>query len=230
MSLLLEADNLVKIYNRHRPDEVTAVQQISLSVETGEVLALRGPSGSGKTSLLSLLGCMARPTAGRLKFRGEDVTRLPEHFLARIRQQNFGFIFQQFNLIRDLSVLDNLLLPLYPTAMGFSQMKQHAQDVLSRLEIDRRKNFKVAQLSGGEQQRVGIGRALMNKPQLIIADEPTAHLDRRLSIELLSILEQLHQDGLTIIVASHDPFVCEHPFISRTLRMRDGRIDEMHDP
>jgi putative ABC transport system ATP-binding protein len=230
MSLLLEADNLVKIYNRHRPDEVTAVQQISLSVETGEVLALRGPSGSGKTSLLSLLGCMARPTAGRLKFRGEDVTRLPEHFLARIRQQNFGFIFQQFNLIRDLSVLDNLLLPLYPTAMGFSQMKQHAQDVLSRLEIDRRKNFKVAQLSGGEQQRVAIGRALMNKPQLMIADEPTAHLDRRLSIELLSILEQLHQDGLTIIVASHDPFVCEHPFISRTLRMRDGRIDEMHDP
>lgn len=230
MSLLLEAENLVKIYNRHRPDEVTAVQHISLRVETGDVLALRGPSGSGKTSLLSLLGCMARPTAGRLKFKGDDVTRLPEHFLARIRQQSFGFIFQQFNLIRDLSVLDNLLLPLYPTTMGVAQMKQRAQDILQRLEIDTRQRFKVAQLSGGEQQRVAIGRALMNEPQLIIADEPTAHLDRRLSTELLSILEQLHKEGLTIIVASHDPFVCEHPLISRTLHMRDGRADETRNP
>lgn len=227
MTTLLRAEHLVKIYHQHQPDEVQAVRDISIAVKKGEVLVLRGPSGSGKTSLLSLLGCMARPTAGRLFFLDQDVTRLPEHFLAGIRQQSFGFIFQQFNLIRELSVTDNVLLPLYPTRMGFSQMQERAAEVLAQLHIDQRRNFKVAQLSGGEQQRVAIARALINQPQLIIADEPTAHLDSQLATQLMEILSELHQAGKTLIIASHDPYVCDHPLVGRRLSLHDGQLREM---
>jgi len=226
MTTLLRAENLVKIYHQHQPDEVRAVRDVSVAVQSGEVLVLRGPSGSGKTSLLSLLGCMARPTSGRLFFADQDVTRLPEHFLAGIRQQSFGFIFQQFNLVRELSVIDNVLLPLYPTRLGFAEMKRRATEILAQLHIDQRRNFKVAQLSGGEQQRVAIARALINHPPLIIADEPTAHLDSQLAAQLMEILTELHQAGKTLIIASHDPFVCDHPLISRRLNLHDGQLQE----
>lgn len=220
--MLLQAETLCKIYNRHQPDEVTALDKVSLEIAGGEVVALKGPSGSGKTTLLSLLGCMSRPTSGRVEFAGREVSRLPERFLAEIRREHFGFIFQQFNLIRDLSVLDNVLLPLVPTGLPVTEMKLRGAAVLEKLEITDRSKFKVKQLSGGEQQRVAIARALVGDPQVLIADEPTAHLDSQLSAELLKILDSLNSDGKTIIIATHDPFVYQHPLIRRSLEMSDG--------
>lgn len=220
--MLIQAENLCKLYNRHQPDEVAALNKVTLEVSAGEVVALKGPSGSGKTTLLSLLGCMSRPTSGLVKFSEREVSRLPERFLAEIRRQHFGFIFQQFNLIRDLSVLDNVLLPLVPTGLSIGDMKIRAISVLERLEIADKAKFRVNQLSGGEQQRVAIARALIGEPQVLIADEPTAHLDSQLSAELLKILDDLNRDGKTIIIATHDPFVYQHPLIRRTLDMNDG--------
>jgi len=222
MAILIQALGLDKIYNRQRPDEVHAVKQVSLEVERGEVLALKGPSGSGKTSLLSLLGCMTRPTVGQVLLDGREVARLPEHFLANIRREKFGFIFQQFNLIPDLNLRENVLLPLYPTGMDPAEMNDRATELLSALNLLHKGAMKVRQLSGGEQQRVAIARALINRPEVIIADEPTAHLDSELTTELLTLLEKLSQEGKTIILATHDPRVYNHPLIQRTISMQDG--------
>lgn len=222
--MLIKTENLCKLYNRHQPDEVTALEDVSLGIEAGEVVALKGPSGSGKTTLLSLLGCMARPTSGKVQFDGKDVSRLPERFLARVRRDNYGFIFQQFNLIRDISVLDNVLLPLIPSNIPVAQLKHCGMGLLDKLEIATKAKTRVSQLSGGEQQRVAIARALIANPQVIIADEPTAHLDSKLSAEFLDILTKLNKEGKTIIIATHDPFVYNHSLIHRTFEMSDGRL------
>ncbi len=222
---LITADNVAKVYNPSRPDEMVAVHDVSMHVDRGEVVVLEGPSGSGKTSLLSLIGCMARPTSGRIVVDGTDVARLAESALTVVRRRRFGFIFQQFNLISSATVLENVLLPLYPVDMGLAEMHDRAHVALTRLKLDRKTGVSVRSLSGGEQQRVAIARALVNRPEVIVADEPTAHLDRRLSEELLGILEDLHRDGKTILIATHDPLVHGSPFVSRILSMRDGRIE-----
>jgi len=224
---LIEVDNVVKIYNPGLADELTAVHAASLSIEAGEVAVLTGPSGSGKTSLLSLIGCMARPTSGRIFVDGKDVVKLPERFLTNIRRQAFGFIFQQFHLIRELTVLENVLLPLFPLALGTRTMNERALSILERLKIDNKKHLQVKKLSGGEQQRVAIARALINKPRIIIADEPTAHLDRKLAQEFIDTLAQLNHEGKTIIIATHDPFVHDNPLVTRSIVMRDGQIERI---
>lgn len=226
MSTLIATKDLSKIYNRHRPDEVKALMGVDFTIDQGEVAVFKGPSGSGKTSLLSLIGCMARPTAGSIQLAGKDVAKLPERFLAGIRRQSFGFIFQQFNLLRDLAVLDNVLLPLYPTELKVSEMQERAAEVLDQLDMMDKKQIKVRQLSGGEQQRVAIARALINQPDIIIADEPTAHLDSHLTEELLDILVQLKNEGKTIIIATHDPSLYKHRLIDRTYIMHDGSLTE----
>jgi putative ABC transport system ATP-binding protein len=225
MEPLIQADQISKIYNARRPDEVRAVEQVSLTVQPGEFTVFKGPSGSGKTSLLSLIGCMARPTSGSILVQGRDVARLPERFLTQIRRGTFGFIFQQFNLVRDISVLENVLLPLYPLDLGLAAMQRRADAVLERLSLRHKARARVRQLSGGEQQRVAIARALINDPLVVIADEPTAHLDSLLAAELMEHLQALHAAGKTVLIASHDPFVCDHPRVKRTVAMRDGRID-----
>jgi len=224
MSSLLQATGISKIYNNGRPDEVRAVEGVSLSINAGEFVAFVGPSGSGKTSVLSLLGCMARPTEGSLLLSGRDVAKLPEHFLAGIRQQTFGFIFQQFNLIRNISVLENVLLPLYPQPVGFREMRARAEEILERLAIGAKAQVKINRLSGGEQQRVAIARALINQPEVVIADEPTAHLDSRLAAELMEILGGLKAEGKTVLIATHDPLVFQHQFVDRRFEMHDGRL------
>jgi len=220
-------ENATKIYNPRKPDEIRALEDASLNIEKGEVIVLKGPSGSGKTTLLSLVGCMGRPTSGRIVVDGKDVAKLPEHFLTLIRRKTFGFIFQQFNLIRNVSVLENVLLPLYPVEMSFADMRGRGEKILEDLGLRDKVQMNVNQLSGGEQQRVAIARALINGPEIIIADEPTAHLDRKLSADLLRILEDLNISGKTIVIATHDPFVYDHPFIKRTVEMRDGRIQDI---
>ncbi|TKB07281.1 ABC transporter ATP-binding protein [Desulforhopalus sp. IMCC35007] len=221
----IEIEGLSKVYNVGRADELTALADVSLSIDSGEVAVLTGSSGSGKTSLLSLIGCMARPTQGKVIIAGKDVAKLPERFLTAVRRKRFGFIFQQFNLIRDVSVLENVLLPLYPLDLGMSAMKDKAMPILEKLKISHKKNLKVKNLSGGEQQRVAIARALINEPEVIIADEPTAHLDRRLAQEFLDILEVLNHEGKTIVIATHDPFVYDNRLVGKTVSMRDGRIE-----
>ena len=226
MTPLLIVEQLNKIYHRHQPDEVVALKDISLQISQGEVIALTGPSGSGKTTLLSLLGCMSRPTSGSVQLRGRNVSKLPERFLAQIRRETFGFVFQQYNLLRDVSVLENVMLPLYPSAQSFREMKQSAATVLERFELSGMTQKKVNQLSGGEQQRVAIARALITNPDVIIADEPTAHLDHELSQDLLQILSNLNADGKTIIIATHDPGVYQSPLVQRRFNLRHGQIVE----
>ena len=225
---LIATEDVTKVYNPRRPDEVVAVAGVSLEVGAGEALVLEGPSGSGKTSLLSLIGCMSRPTSGRILVAGRDVARLPENLLTEVRRRRFGFIFQQFNLIPDLSVIDNVMLPLYPIPMKPGEMRGRGRRVLERLDLDGKRHRRVKALSGGEQQRVAIARALVNDPEVVVADEPTAHLDRRLSEELLGILAELKTDGRTLLVATHDPLVFEHPLVDRRLSMRDGLVVGEH--
>jgi putative ABC transport system ATP-binding protein len=224
MSPLIVTDDVRKTYHPNRADATEAVAGISLQIDAGEVVVLKGPSGSGKTSLLSLIGCMSRPTSGRVIVAGEEVSRLPERFLTLVRRRTFGFVFQHYQLIPDLSVRDNVMLPLYPEPMSLTEMQQRVATALAEVELAGFAGRRVAHLSGGQQQRVAIARALVNRPQVLIADEPTAHLDSRLSIELLQRFEVLKQAGLTLIVATHDPVVCDHPLVDRIIALHDGRL------
>jgi putative ABC transport system ATP-binding protein len=225
MSPLIIVEAVRKTYHPQRPDAVEAVAGVSLQIAAGETVVLRGPSGSGKTSLLSLIGCMARPTSGRVIVAGQEVSRLPERFLTMVRRRTFGFVFQQHHLIPELSVRDNVMLPLYPESVGVTEMVCRATAALDEVELAPLAGRRVRYLSGGEQQRVAIARALVNRPQVLIADEPTAHLDRRLSRELLERFTALKQTGLTLVIATHDPLVCDHPVIDRIIDLRDGRLD-----
>jgi len=225
----IQVEEVSKIYNSGQADEVVALADIFLDIEENEVAVLTGPSGSGKTSLLSLIGCMGRPTQGKVFIAGKDVVKLPERFLTEVRRKRFGFIFQQFNLIRELSVLENVLLPLYPLDIGMRAMKEKSLPILEKLKILNKQNLKVKKLSGGEQQRVAIARALINEPEVIIADEPTAHLDRKLAQEFLDILSLLHEEGKTVVIATHDPFVSGSELVGKTVFMRDGRLERVEE-
>jgi putative ABC transport system ATP-binding protein len=161
---------------------------------------------------------------------GRDVAKLPERFLTEVRRRTFGFIFQHFNLIREAGVLDNVLLPLYPTGLPDREMRRRAHALLERLGLAGRLHARVGRLSGGEQQRVAIARALINEPAVIIADEPTAHLDHALADQLLGILAELHRGGKTVIIATHDPRVVQHSMVQRTISMRDGRVTGVTGP
>ncbi|MFO7766750.1 MAG: ABC transporter ATP-binding protein [Pelovirga sp.] len=225
---LIRIEEVSKIYHQGKPDEVRALQNISLEFSPGEAVALTGPSGSGKSTLLALIGCMARPTQGTIYLQERRVSRLPESFLARIRRETYGFVFQQYHLLRDVSVLDNLMFPLYPAALPYKIMRERALVLLNKFDLSDKDKTKVRQLSGGEQQRVALARALMADPPIIIADEPTAHLDAELSSELLNTLTELNAEGRTIIIASHDPVVYQSPLINRRITLRHGRLVDDH--
>jgi len=213
-----------KVFNAGKPNEFTAVDSVSLVVEAKKVTVLKGPSGSGKTTLLSIMGCMARPTAGRIELEGKEITSLPERFLTDIRRDNFGFIFQSLNLITGVTALENVMLPAYPVGEKHSLLRQRALDLLGLFNLTQKALSKVEWLSGGEAQRVAIARALINDPSVIIADEPTAHLDTKLSIEFMENMESLRNKGKTIIIASHDPIVFDSEIVERTVELRDGKV------
>ncbi len=221
---MIELLDIQKVFNQGLANEYQALNGINLSLEAGKVTAFRGPSGSGKTTLLTILGCLSRPSAGRVRFQGEDISGLPERFLTEIRRQRFGFIFQQFNLIKGLSALENVMLPAFPTGRPRAELTASAQELLAQLKLSHRAQAKVEWLSGGEQQRVAIARALINSPEVIIADEPTANLDTALSHEFMQILESLTAAGKTVLLTSHDPLVVESSAVHRVIGMRDGRL------
>ena len=221
---MIELRAIHKTFNQGQHNAFEALCGIDLSIAAGQVTALCGPSGSGKTSLLSIVACLSRPTSGRVSLSGRDISGLPERFLAAIRRQTFGFIFQQFNLIRGLSALENVMLPAYPVGENWRDLRARAEALLVNLKLGERCDARVEWLSGGEQQRVAIARALINSPPVIIADEPTANLDTALSLEFMSILEALIADGKTVLLSSHDPLVVESSLVQRVVTMRDGKI------
>ena len=213
-----------KVYNAGRTNAFVAVDTVTLTIAARTVTALQGPSGSGKTTLLSLAGCMARPTSGRIFLGERELTSLPERFLTDIRRRTFGFVFQQFNLIKGITVLENVMLPAYPTGERHGVVRARALELLDRLGLADKGPARVEWLSGGEAQRTAIARALINTPAVLIADEPTAHLDTSLSREFMEIMGQLKDQGTSILIASHDPLVRDAAVIDRIVEMRDGRL------
>jgi putative ABC transport system ATP-binding protein len=221
---MITLTDISKTFNTGRQNEFTALRNISLTIAMNTISVIKGPSGSGKTSLLSIIGCMARPTAGRITVKNREITSLPERFLTEIRRSTFGFIFQNFNLVRGITVLENVMLPAFPTGKRYRMMREQALALLEKLKIASKAQQAVELLSGGEQQRTAIARALMNEPAVIIADEPTAHLDSELSVEFLDIMAGLHAEGKTILIASHDPLMVESRSTHRVIELRDGLV------
>ena len=226
---MLELANIRKAFNQGRHNEYWALKGIDLAIPPARVSVLKGPSGSGKTTLLTILGCLARPTEGRVRLKGEDISGLPERFLTEIRRRTFGFIFQQFNLVRGLTAVDNIILPGYPTGTPRARLLARAEALLADMQLAHRRDAKVEWLSGGEQQRVAICRALINDPEILVADEPTANLDSRLSAEFLAILRRLAEAGRTVILTSHDPLVVESAVVDRVYSLRDGQLIDVRD-
>lgn len=221
---MIELTHVSKTFNAGKPNAFTALEGIELAVNSNRITVFKGPSGSGKTTLLSIVGCMARPTSGRVRVNGQEVTSLPERFLSEIRRKTFGFVFQNYNLIKGITVLENTMIPAYPTGMKHRWLKPKAMDLLGTLKIDSKAHQRVEHLSGGEQQRTAIARALINDPSVIIADEPTAHLDTDLAAEFMAIISGLLDEGKTILIASHDPRISEAGIVNRVIALRDGRI------
>ena len=221
---MIELSGVRKAFNQGRPNEFWALNGIDLKIAPQQVTVFFGPSGSGKTTLLTVVGCLARPTVGRVRLKDRDISGLPERFLTGLRRRTFGFIFQQFNLIRGLSAIENIMLPAYPLGGDWRELKERAEFLLDSLKLSHRRTARVEWLSGGEQQRVAIARALINDPEVLIADEPTANLDTALSMEFLGILETLAGQGRSILLTSHDPLVVESAVVRRVVTLRDGQI------
>ena len=221
--MLIRLENLYKIYHPG-PQEVRALDSVSLSVEAGEFVAIVGHSGSGKSTLMNMLGCLDTPTSGAYFLEGRDVSRLRDDELSEIRNVQIGFIFQGFNLIPGLDALENVELPLLYRGIGKSQRRQLAMDALRRVGLAERLHHRPAEMSGGQQQRVAIARAIAAHPPLLLADEPTGNLDTRSGREVMDILWDLHAEGRTIILITHDEGIASSA--QRIVRIQDGKVLE----
>jgi putative ABC transport system ATP-binding protein len=202
--------------------EVRALVDVDLTIEKGEMVAIMGPSGSGKSTLMNLLGCLDRPTKGSYRFEGREVAALHKRELSALRLSALGFVFQGFQLIARTSALENVALPLVYADVPVAERRQRAMEALARVGLAGREDHTPAQLSGGQQQRVAIARALVNRPRLILADEPTGALDTRTSVEVLGLLQSLHKSGITIVLVTHEPDIAT--YADRRLVVRDGRV------
>ena len=221
---MIELTEVRKVFNQGQPNECPAVRAISLILGRGGLVVFKGPSGSGKTTLLTLIGGLARPTSGRITLEGRLLSNLPERFLTEVRRHTFGFVFQQFNLIPGLSVLENVMLPAYPLGRPHRALAKAAREWLDRFGLGAKAASRVEWLSGGEAQRTALARALINDPAVLIADEPTANLDSALSREVLALLAELAAQGRTVFISSHDPLVFEATQINRVIEVHDGQI------
>jgi ABC-type lipoprotein export system ATPase subunit len=217
-----QLDNVSKVYGSGS-SRVTALADVSLTIRHGEFIAIIGQSGSGKTTLLQLLGALDRPTSGRVRLSGNDLTRASDRDLSRLRRDTIGFIFQQFNLIPTLTASQNVEAAIATTHLGRAERDRRAAELLDAVGLSPRASHLPSQLSGGEQQRVAIARALANRPQVLLADEPTGNLDSTTGQEILSLLRQLSaEQHLTVVLITHDPSIAAAA--PRLLRMRDGRL------
>jgi putative ABC transport system ATP-binding protein len=202
--------------------EVHALVDVALTVDKGEMLAIMGPSGSGKSTLMNVLGCLDQPTKGSYLFEGREVATLPKGELSALRLSAFGFVFQGFQLLARTSALDNVALPLVYADVPALERRRRAEEALARVGLAGREGHTSAQLSGGQQQRVAIARALVNRPRLILADEPTGALDTRTSVEVLGLIQSLHKSGITVVMVTHEPDIAA--YAGRLVVVRDGRI------
>ena len=228
---MIKLDAVGKIYGGGQPNEVRAIQDVSLTISLQTTCIFKGPSGSGKTTLLSMIGCLARPTSGRIHLGEDMISSLPEKFMTEVRRKTFGFIFQRFNLIRGLTALENVIIPALPLGGDHRALIRRAKALLCSLQLEERHNTQVELLSGGEAQRVAIARALINDPPFIIADEPTANLDGALIGDFLNAMEDLKLQGKTILISSHDPRIWQAALVDMVVSMEDGRvINQMSRP
>lgn len=207
---------------------VEALRDVSMTIESGEYVAIIGPSGSGKSTLMHILGCLDVPTAGSYRLAGEDVARLDESRLAEVRNRHIGFVFQQFNLLPSLDALRNVELPLVYAGIDRSVRRARAADALARVGLADRLGHRPGELSGGQQQRVAIARALVTEPALVLADEPTGNLDSTSTGDVLELLATLHGTGRTVVLITHEADVAAQA--NRTISMRDGRINDGTEP
>jgi putative ABC transport system ATP-binding protein len=217
-------EDITKIY-QVGDTEVRALDGLTVSFQRGSFWAIMGPSGSGKSTLLNLLGCLDRPTAGRYVLEGQDVADLDDNALSTIRLRHIGFIFQSFNLIPQLTVRENIELPLFYLDWNPDRSRARAEETAARLGLSDRLNHRPAELSGGQQQRVAIARALAANPNMLLADEPTGNLDSATGAQIMAVLTELNQQGKTIIMVTHETDIARHA--RQRLHMRDGRIDSM---
>ena len=223
MPALISLQNLQKTYHTGEVD-VLAVREVSLEIQPGEFVAVMGASGSGKSTLMNMLGCLDRPTAGHYLLDGVDVSSLDRDELADIRNQKIGFVFQGFNLLSRTSALENIELPLVYShrSMSSRQQRERALEVLGLVGLTERADHHPNQLSGGQQQRVAIARGLVNKPSLLLADEPTGNLDSATSIEIMGVFQKLNDQGISVVMVTHELDIAR--YTKRNIVMRDGRI------
>ena len=223
MPALISLQNLQKTYHTGEVD-VLAVREVSLEIQPGEFVAVMGASGSGKSTLMNMLGCLDRPTAGHYLLDGVDVSSLDRDELADIRNQKIGFVFQGFNLLSRTSALENIELPLVYShrSMSSRQQRERALEVLGLVGLTERADHHPNQLSGGQQQRVAIARGLVNKPSLLLADEPTGNLDSATSIEIMGVIQKLNDQGISVVMVTHELDIAR--YTKRNIVMRDGRV------
>ncbi len=216
---MIQLKNVTKTYN-----EIIALNKINLQFNEGELIVLKGASGSGKSTILSLIAGLTKPTSGEVIVDNKQISKLTDNFASLHRRENIGFIFQKYNLIANLTAKENIALPLIPNNPDEKKLEQLLDDVMEKFHISHKKNIVVKNLSGGEQQRVAIARANINNPKIIIADEPTANLDEKLSLHFIEILKTLKQSNKTIIVATHDPIFFNLDFVDRIVEIHNGNL------
>ncbi|MDI3538624.1 MAG: putative transport system ATP-binding protein [Bacillota bacterium] len=220
-AFMLEVEEVTKIYRLGRI-KVPALRGVTLGIRPGEMVAVMGPSGSGKSTLMNILGCLDRPSGGVYRLDGEEVGKKSDRELASIRNRKIGFIFQNFNLLPQLTALENVELPLIYRGVPARERRRRAEEALVRLGLKERLRHSPRELSGGQQQRVAIARALAAQPEVILADEPTGNLDSRAGEEILAVFQELNAEGITVVMVTHDPNVARHS--ERIVRLADGRI------
>ena len=219
---IIELQNLVKTY-KIGDTEVQALRGVSYSVEEGDFVAIMGPSGSGKSTLMNIIGCLDKPTSGKYTLEGEDVSTFDKNKLARVRNQKIGFVFQTFNLLSRTSAIENVELPLLYSNVHTKQRHEMALKALESVGLKNRAHHKTNQLSGGEQQRIAIARALLNNPALILADEPTGNLDTKTSSEIMDIFTKLNvEKGITMVMVTHETDIAA--YARKRIYVRDGQI------
>jgi putative ABC transport system ATP-binding protein len=220
---VIDVSNLHRIYGAGET-RVHALRGVDLRITQGELVAIMGPSGSGKSTLMNLLGCLDAPTSGVYRLAGEDVARLSRDRLAEIRNRTLGFVFQNYSLLPRTTALENVQLPLLYAGAPRKELDARARDALARVGLADRAGHRPNQLSGGQQQRVAIARAIVNRPAVVLADEPTGNLDTRTSLEIIALFQQLSREGITIVLVTHEPDIAA--FASRVVVVRDGRIQK----
>jgi len=222
MSTLIRFQNITKMYQMGL-EEVHALRGISLEIRKNEYVSIMGPSGSGKSTLMNIIGCLDTPTSGLYELNGTNVSDMNDNQLARIRNKEIGFVFQTFNLLARSDVLHNVELPLIYGGGGSSERRRMAEEAIARVGLSDRAHHKPNELSGGQRQRVAIARALVTKPSILLADEPTGNLDSKTGMEIMSLFDDLHQEGNTIILVTHEEDIARHAH--RNVRIRDGQVE-----